>query len=376
MYSLCLVTALLLVLSLPSFAAGLGFSPSPVYPENQISEKSYFDLQVEPGQSQDLTMRLTNTSDKDLVVVVEATNAFTASDGHMDYSVPGKQDETLPHPFADMVEIKEEYRNVTLAKGETKEVTVTMTTPQDAFEGKIIGGILLQQAPDEEDKTQADDEQAGASIQNVFQFAMPVVLQQNENPVEPEFKLMNVEPTLRNNQPNIQVRLLNNAGMVARGGSLTAEVFRAGETTPLHAMERNDFEMAPHSIWNLDFVSQDGGNMEAGDYNLKMTVNYEGETWEFDENFTIEKQQADDINKAAANPEGVPKKGPPIGAIVAIAAGVVVLALIIIIVLRVRKNNREYEALLASRGGKLPPLNGQQKDDPTHGANPGARLHE
>jgi hypothetical protein len=85
-----------LLLSLPTQtqaeANKVSFDAQAVLPENQRSNASYYDLNVKPGSTQDLTIKLKNNSSRQVKVKVSGNNARTNQNGALDYS---KHDQKL-----------------------------------------------------------------------------------------------------------------------------------------------------------------------------------------------------------------------------------------------------------------------------------------
>lgn len=68
-----------------------------VVPASQIdkSNTSYFDLKLNPGQSETLTFNLRNTANKAIVVDVAKGTATTTDGGAVDYAGNGPFDKSL-----------------------------------------------------------------------------------------------------------------------------------------------------------------------------------------------------------------------------------------------------------------------------------------
>ena len=68
----------------------VSFDAEAVLPENQQSDAGYYDLQVKPGEKQNLILKVRNTSSNQIKVIVEANNALTNKNGAIDYSNHGE----------------------------------------------------------------------------------------------------------------------------------------------------------------------------------------------------------------------------------------------------------------------------------------------
>lgn len=70
-----------------SQASEINFNVKAILPENQRSKEiSYFDLRVVPGETQTLSVELTNDTEEDVTVYASANSAITNDNGIVDYS--------------------------------------------------------------------------------------------------------------------------------------------------------------------------------------------------------------------------------------------------------------------------------------------------
>ncbi|MFB5308698.1 DUF916 domain-containing protein [Enterococcus casseliflavus] len=78
-----------------------GFSVRPILSENQVnSEVGYFDLNLEPGESQTLSLELRNMSDEEINLSISVHTAFTNVSGVVEYGSDADiPDDTLPFFF-------------------------------------------------------------------------------------------------------------------------------------------------------------------------------------------------------------------------------------------------------------------------------------
>lgn len=115
----------------------VSFDAQAILPDNQQSEASYYDLKVTPGATQDLSLKLKNTTAKQIKVVVEANNACTNKNGAIDYS--NHEAKLLGKPvFQDLIS---KSQTITLKPSEERDVTFQLKIPEKGFEGTILGGF-------------------------------------------------------------------------------------------------------------------------------------------------------------------------------------------------------------------------------------------
>ena len=98
------------------------FSVTPILPENQIGKSGYFNLKMAPGQSQELTLTLTNSTERTVVVEETIASATTNINGVIEYSPNDiKHDKTLKYNITDYAKIPAE---ITLAPNSSQQVKV------------------------------------------------------------------------------------------------------------------------------------------------------------------------------------------------------------------------------------------------------------
>jgi len=340
---LLLMTALLI-----TTAAAMGFSVTPELPENQRQNgSSFFDLLVEPGMQQVIKIHITNQGSEEITVLVELITASTARNGQINYTASGQMDITLQYSFADIAAIPQSYFSIP-ARGEI-EVPVTISVPAGRFDGAILGSIrVLREAT-------AQEREAAGVLVNRFAKVTAVRLVQSENAEElitPSFELGVITTELINYRASVIANVRNTQPMIIKGAKATAGIFPADSTLPVFESVMENVDFAPNSIFPLSFVDRDGSGISPGDYTAIIAIEYENETWTFEEHFTITADEAVIINESALN-QNTANSGysiPPWAKIMIVSGA---LLLIILLVIFVRKNTmkvsvedllREYEA--------------------------------
>lgn len=271
---------------------GLAFSIAIKKPENMTNETlTYFDLNVEKNQQQELTLIVTNTSAKAVSVEVTPTNAWTNQNGVLDYSPHDELDSSLRYPFTSLIS---EAQIVEVPAKESKEVVFTLKTPVESFEGIILGGFVAKQ-----DLTETKEASAsGVKITNEFQLVKAIVLRGGTPREKPELVLNDIEATLINYRTAVTANLQNIEPVMF--GKLTVEgtVRKKGSSDILKTVKTEAMEMAPNS--NFDFPIMWGNQpLEPGDYHLDLVANTLDDKWEFSKEFTITKKVSDKLNKEA-----------------------------------------------------------------------------
>lgn len=303
-----------------SASGAVNFSVKAVLPDNQRDTgNTYFDLRMTPGQKQTLTVIVYNNSESELQAHTSVISASTSKSGLIDYNTPGVQDESLRIPFSHIAGADNEI--LTIPPASSREATVTIQMPDEAYDGVILGGIMiLGQRP--EDEEQASE---SLSIKNQYSYVIGVKLTETDALVRPDLHLKSVRPTLLNYHTAVSARLQNSEAAIIKGMSVSADIYRAGEASPLHHAEQKSVDMAPNSIFDFT-VNWQGQKIEPGRYRLHLTAVHEEKIWQWDEEFTIEPDAANDTNQGSVD---ISLPGPPVWLYIAGGVGLLLIVLLL-----------------------------------------------
>lgn len=287
----------LLTLASPTEASELKFSVVPIIPENQIDkQKTYFDLKVIPETEQTLVIQLKN--DTDQVVIVEPTvkTATTNVNGVVEYGKSNSEpDETIKHKIENLV--KPEEKEVEIPAHGTSDLHLKVTIPKEGFDGVLAGGITLKEK--EEEGTDKKEEKAAGqnlAIENKYAYVVAIVLKENDTPVVSKLTLNKVEPTQVNSRNAIAATIQNTQPKYMNKLKITAKVMPKGKAEVLYESETEDMQMAPNTSFSYPITLQ-GKELKPGKYTLDLVAESKGEKWHFTEDFEIEKDVANELNK-------------------------------------------------------------------------------
>lgn len=344
LFTLSIIVALLL---LPQVVAAkeepgeANFSARAEIPENQVDKnQTYFDLRMQPGMEQDLTLVLTNPTKEKVSVTVEPNVATTNQNGEMDFTKrPKKQDNTLQYPFTELISDKQV---VELASNETKNVTFKLKMPQEKIEGMILGGFYLyKNIGEEEEKAEAN-----VQIKNRYSYVIGAKLTVDDQKVKPDVVLNEIKPDLLNYRTVVTANLQNIKPTMIGKFKVEAKIYQKGKTEVLHETTKENMTMAPNS--NFDFpINWDNQRLEPGKYQLKLHASSNDENWEFDKEFTIEKTDSDRLNK-----EAVELEEQPMNWYLIIGIGLVIIVFLVVCVVVYKKNKKKKESLKRKKGSK------------------------
>ncbi|BFH43359.1 DUF916 domain-containing protein [Paenibacillus melissococcoides] len=122
------------------FAGSMNYSVKANIPENQINKNlTYFDLKMEPGSKQTISLTVKNGSAERIELMIEPNTAITNQNGVIDYSKhEHEKDSSLKYAFSELISPKQ---TVSVKGKETKEVPFTIQMPEEPFDGVILGGL-------------------------------------------------------------------------------------------------------------------------------------------------------------------------------------------------------------------------------------------
>jgi len=197
------------------------FGIKPVFPENQIDKAiGYFDLLVAPEQNQTLEVIISNSLDQERTFEVSVNPAVTSDDGTIDYSQKNPTlDGTLPFDVRDVLTVAKKEVNVP-AHAETT-VPVEVKIPAKSFKERVLAGIHV--SPKEEAETENATE--GAQIKNRIAYNLAVVLQESQETIEPDLKLLSGDLNEVNAKPTVQLRFQNPQPTIISNLIFTSKIY-------------------------------------------------------------------------------------------------------------------------------------------------------
>lgn len=317
-------------------ASQLNFNVEAIIPENQVDKnKTYYDLRIEPGKTQDLKMMLHNSTDKDVSVELTAEAATTNLNGVVEYGkTKAKRDSTLKTSIGEIVTLSEE-NPVIPAKG-SKEITLTVKMPTTDFDGVLAGGITVKETSPATDK--ATKETKGMAIENRYSYVVALVLHGKNETIPSELKLNKVKATQVNVRNVISANLQNTKAKYLNQLSVDAKITKKGENKTLYSVKKEQMQMAPNSNFNLP-IPLNGDALKSGKYTLKIKADSQGDTWNFTRDFNISAEEAKKLNEQDVSIE---KDNTWLYVLI----GVILLAaLLILFYLIMRKRKKEKERL-------------------------------
>lgn len=311
---------------------GAGYTVESIIPENQVDKNyTFFYLKTIPEQSQTIEVKVTSTQKDPVTVTVAVHDAVSSSIGEIDYAQPKpKLDKSLTNPITSFVKVKDGVKKVTVANFEEKIVGFEITPPKEAYPGVKLGSIRFLREAEESDTKQT-------GLVPEFARVIAVMLTEDEEDFDhgAELHLKKVDLTLFNGRKIIAANIQNDQPKVLQEMTIKGKVTRKGEKEVLVEQEQSNFAVAPNS--NFDFQLPLGiERFTPGTYIFTGEATGDDRTWKWNEEFTVGKKQADNINDETVFKVNVPAWVP------GTAAGLLV-ALIGLIAYLVRRQHQWFE---------------------------------
>ncbi|WP_367300708.1 DUF916 and DUF3324 domain-containing protein [Leuconostoc carnosum] len=319
-------------------AAEMPFTVSTNIPDNQIDKnKTFFNLKVKPKQQQTITVKLTNTTPKDITVNVGVNSAKTNINGVVEYGKTDiKPDKSLKYLITDLVKYPS---SVTVPANKSIDVPFDATMPEKNYDGIILGGIVFQQKPSEVVANSSSSK--GASVQNQYAYAVAMVLKESDKQVAPNLNLLKVSPGQNNARNVINAQIQNDKSVLMSKVKVDAKVYPKGANKPVYTSITNDMQIAPNSNFKYP-ITLKGTEMKPGNYTLKLSVTgtaYDKpQTWHFTRDFKIKSEQAKALNKSDVDVKANTNNN---NYWIFILVGVLLLLIITLLILILIRQNKE-----------------------------------
>ena len=325
-------------LTLTVYASG-GIEVTPLLPGNQRAETTtFFDLNVQPGQEQELAIRITNSNAFEVSVTVEASIASTNRSGQIVYVSP----EDVGYPprrlLTDMVQLPADQ--ITIPPESRYDYIFTLTVPDEEFDGIIQGSVRAIRELTEE-------EAAVGGLVARYSHNTPIRLRQNDDPIElkqDDIILESVRPELVRLSVSAVCSIINTMPIRIRDAVITAQVDMVGSDEPFIEYFNDSIQIAPESMFPLAIVDDQGKTFEAGEYIVKINMQYDGMEWNFEEGFEITQEEADEFNERVWVDEEETEDFP--WAIVLIIAGAALMWAIVIALILIKRSRDKKEEML------------------------------
>lgn len=278
----------------------INYSVEAILPDNQQDKtKSYFDLLVEAGGQEELSVALTNTSDHPIAVEVRPYTASTSPGGEINYN--GQEQQFSPSLEYSFEELISEAQTISLPERGNQVVTFTIKIPEQGFKGTMLGGFYIKEIGNEKNTSQVVTSDNQATIINEYSFVIGVKLQTDMTPVTPNFTLET--PVLKewNDFFSLNGPLVNDAPLIVSNYEMTGEVLNKKTGKVVLTIEQSTFSMAPNSKY-LNPQKVNPSLFPSGQYLYKVSIKNLDQTWQLEKEFTVTEKERQKVLEQTINP--------------------------------------------------------------------------
>lgn len=276
------------------------FSITPLDPDTNLPQSSYYDLKVIPKEKKILIIRLLNSSKESVKVKVEANDGSTNNNGITSYLSGIPKDETLVTGFSDIATIEQDV--VTIPPEGSVDIPVTINIPETPFDGVILGGIRVSSLENVIEETN----EKSAVTSNVA-YTVGVLIKENDKEIDPEIVLLDVKTEQRNYRNYISAQLQNSAPQIVKNLEVSAQVTEKNSKNVLYEASRSEMRMAPNSNFYFG-ISLEDQPFKAGKYMMTISGKADGKPFSFTEEFEVKGEEAKNFNKNAVYIKETDKK--------------------------------------------------------------------
>lgn len=328
-------TILLMAMSVALFTMGveetqanenkLQFTPKLIQSKEKMDDsETDFKLKVKPDTTVSFSVDVTNESKDPIKMQASIKDAATNNQGSINYA----SDKKVINDKLSLKKIADFNEEFELKSHEKKTLKVSFKTPKEPFDGIILGGLYLEQKPDEKSEEM---------IRNSFSYTVPVILVESEKNIDANLTFKNVAPELTGGRNALKVSLNNPVHNILPDAFYEVSVTKKGEDKALYKDELKGISFAPNSVFD-HYVLMGQDNYEAGDYTAHIRVNSDYGEWKWDEDFTIKSQVAKDLNKESVS---VKRMSTLMKFMIGIILLLILIIIVVVIMMRRKMKNIE-----------------------------------
>jgi len=248
------------------------FQAVPILPENQISDRAFYDIQIAHGKTQDLYLVLKNDTLDDIDIIITAVTATTDASGKVLYSQKGYPDRSLKFPFESLV--TPNPSTVKVPALTEIETSVRLNSPGSRYEGIILGALHVTTKPSESDTP---------GIINSFAYSLAVRLTSElAQNIAPDIVFEGAEFFAGQRSTGFILDIRNIVPELFRYTELTVDLYSENETVFSNTML---IDFAPNSFYPLTLIAN--RSVPPGTYTADITLTVREDTFYFSKQFIV-----------------------------------------------------------------------------------------
>ncbi|TPR17604.1 DUF916 and DUF3324 domain-containing protein [Apilactobacillus timberlakei] len=318
--------------------ANIPFNMNAIHPSNQINKStSYIDALYKPGETQQLQVKVRNSSSATQHFIVSINDATTSNGLAIDYT-KSKQKLIRSPKISELVD-GNANQAITMPGKSSKVVTFDLSMPKENFKGIIMGGISVYK--DDRYYQQSNNDNKGVSINNKFVYSTAVLLRNQNGNVLPDLKMVDAKQAPANDAPAIVTTLKNDKRNFISGVK-TNSTIKDSNGKKVAESSTSLGQIAPISQFDLSTPLKE--TLSPGDYTLDGNASAsDGQKWDWHKSIHITQQNFDNTQKnIVTNKKPFPWAMVIIISLIAII--LILIGLLIYLLLKRRnKDNKEYK---------------------------------
>lgn len=268
-----------------------GYTIEGIQKENQINkEVGYFYLKENPGDKDELKVKLINSSDKDKTLLVNIVDANTNVNGTIDYTGKLKNHSSLKTPLTSIVTATK--KEIVVPKRSEVETVLTLTMPTEKVEGVIVGGVVVSEKKEEK-------ESQSMAIKNTYSYTLAIVLTNDvQTPIKKNqsLELDTVEPLLFDGRKIVQASILNKNPYIFENVTVFGTIYDKKTGKKIIENKKENVEIAPYSAFPFQFDWKKE-ELKPGKYRFIGTATSGEKSWKFEREFEITGERAKNLNE-------------------------------------------------------------------------------
>ncbi|MGX6962651.1 DUF916 and DUF3324 domain-containing protein [Vagococcus xieshaowenii] len=313
-------------------ASEVNFNVEAVLPDNQREGSSYFDLDMAPGQKQELAVKVFNHSDEDIVVEPDIAAATTNLNGAVEYGKADEQlDKTAPYDISKLISNDEQEIKVPAQRAVFYKFNVTM--PPKEFNGVLAGGITFREKEQNEAKEESNDQ--GISIKNTFSLVLALLLRENETALNSDLKLTKATADQVNARNVIFAHLQNPTAKYLNQLTVSAKVTKRNQDEVIYKASQEQMQMAPNTTMTFP-IRLLGEKIKSGKYTMTIDATSGEDKWHLTKDFEIKADEARKLNKSDVSIE---KDNTMLYVLIGVA--LIIILLMVLIALQVKNKKKK-----------------------------------
>lgn len=271
---------------------GAGFTVTPVLGKGQTDPTAgYFSIKGEKNTSYPVTVAVQNLTENETQDFdVQLVQATTSNNGHIDYTPSSKKMVAGGLSLKDLVEDKKATQKVTVAAGQTKNITFNLKLPQDNIKGTVLGSVYVRKVPHETAKSK------GVGVRNAFAMTIPVILSEDFNKkITPKLELTNAQMKSDTGVPKVVGEVSNQAPSMFGQIKVDAWVTEKGKSDKLYQSQSEKYEMAPYSSFEYT-IDTNNHLLKPGKYTYHMLMKSGDKSFDMARDFTVDSKNRETVN--------------------------------------------------------------------------------